>query len=231
MRRRRSLAIVLLSAGVAAACSTVSNEPEEDTASQAQAVWNRDPSGGVVISNDTNDPVRNVVVQIPHFLADGTEDRGDSGCTGVLITGSLVLTAKYCVSQTKGGALPLVQIGASRGAFTTRQAVPTTFVIPDTMVNGLDKGDIALVYLPRINAPLTGGVQSSHTDLPPGLPAWFGSPTSLVAPTLLPTPRRTVSVMFAREAKSLASGNGSTVTCNVATSLFTAPKGVPTATA
>jgi hypothetical protein len=148
MRRRRSLAIVLLSAGVAAACSTVSNEPEEDTASQAQAVWNRDPSGGVVVSNDANNPVRNVVVQIPHFLADGTEDRGDTGCTGVLVTPSLVLTSKYCVSQTKGGPRAVAQIGASRDTpLVQRRSAKDAVRMPDAFVNGIDTGDLALVFL------------------------------------------------------------------------------------
>ena len=32
--------------------------------------------------------------------------------------------------------------------------------------------------------PLVGAVQLHHTERPPGLPAWFGSPGSLVAPTL-----------------------------------------------
>ncbi len=34
--------------------------------------------------------------------------------------------------------------------------------------------------------PDADGVHCHHTDLPPVLPAWLGSPLSLVAPTLLP---------------------------------------------
>ena len=31
-----------------------------------------------------------------------------------------------------------------------------------------------------------GAVQTYHTECPPALPAWFGSPASLVAPTFEP---------------------------------------------
>jgi hypothetical protein len=53
------------------------------------------------------------------------------------------------------------------------------------------------VYAPRIvskllpdvlivTLPLDGAVHDHHTDLPPELPAWFGSPDSLVAQLLAP---------------------------------------------
>ena len=38
-----------------------------------------------------------------------------------------------------------------------------------------------------MTCPAAGAVQRHHTDLPPGCPAWFGSPGSLLAPTLVPT--------------------------------------------
>jgi hypothetical protein len=179
MRSARVLSVVgFCLAGIA--CGTgPSGPPGESASSGSQAVWSRS-NGNIVASDDVDSARTNVVVRIPHLLQNGSEDLGDTGCTGVLITGSLVLTAKYCVSQTKGGALPLVQIGASRGAFTTRQAVPTTFVIPETFINGLDKGDIALVYLPRINAPLTGGVQPQRPRATPApLPAAVNGVTTI----------------------------------------------------
>src|SRR5437762_11344089 len=37
-----------------------------------------------------------------------------------------------------------------------------------------------------VTLPAAGAVQDHQTDLPPALPAWFGSPVSLVAPTLEP---------------------------------------------
>src|SRR6266404_692437 len=37
-----------------------------------------------------------------------------------------------------------------------------------------------------VTLPAAGAVHDHQTDLPPTLPAWFGSPVSLVAPTLEP---------------------------------------------
>ena len=37
-----------------------------------------------------------------------------------------------------------------------------------------------------VTGVLAGAVQRYHTECPPESPAWFGSPVSLVAPTLLP---------------------------------------------
>ena len=49
-----------------------------------------------------------------------------------------------------------------------------------------------------------GAVQLNHTDLPPALPAWAGSPASLVALTVVPSKNSASS-----EPRSMASANAS----------------------
>ena len=49
--------------------------------------------------------------------------------------------------------------------------------------------------------PLAGAVQVHHTDLPPVLPAWLGSPTSFVAFTFVPVRVAAVPLMLSRLAK------------------------------
>ena len=38
----------------------------------------------------------------------------------------------------------------------------------------------------KLMEAVSGAVQQYQIECPPGLPAWLGSPASLVAPTLLP---------------------------------------------
>src|SRR5204863_236519 len=44
----------------------------------------------------------------------------------------------------------------------------------------------ALPMVSMVAWPLPGAVQDHQTEWPPALPAWLGSPVSLVAPTLVP---------------------------------------------
>jgi hypothetical protein len=151
---------------------------DETTAAQSQAVWSRDANGVTVASNDANDARSNVVVRIPHLLQNGQEDLGDTGCTGVFITGSLVLTSKYCVSQTKGGATPKLQIGASRATFTERSSLRSV-TMPETRVNEIDKGDLALVFLERTNAPIARSMNDGlRPQRPSNNPPAFAQPVA-----------------------------------------------------
>src|ERR1035441_5693134 len=44
----------------------------------------------------------------------------------------------------------------------------------------------ALPAVLKVTVPLAGATQRNQTEAPPVFPAWFGSPASLVAPTVLP---------------------------------------------
>src|SRR5207244_4256513 len=136
-----SLALV----GGAVACTMhPMDSVTEKTASQSEAVWTRGSDGNPVASNDADTPERNVVVRIPHILADGvTEDPNDPGCNGVFVTPALVLTAKYCVTKNPN---PVVQVGASRSSFKRFPSVGVR-TMPSQIINGLDAGDLALISL------------------------------------------------------------------------------------
>src|SRR5262249_52135557 len=49
-----------------------------------------------------------------------------------------------------------------------------------------------------VRSPLVGAVQLHQADLPPGLPAWLGSPVSLLAFPFEPEPVRLVPVRTIR---------------------------------
>src|SRR5436305_1538942 len=42
---------------------------------------------------------------------------------------------------------------------------------------------ISLPQVSKVNCAVAGAVHANQMDAPPGCPAWFGSPGSLVAPT------------------------------------------------
>jgi hypothetical protein len=43
-----------------------------------------------------------------------------------------------------------------------------------------------LPHVSTVTSPLKGAVHTHHTEAPPALSPWFGSPGSLLAPALLP---------------------------------------------
>src|SRR5437660_12920079 len=81
-----------------------------------------------------------------------------------------------------------------------------------------------------VTMPLAGARHVSQTDLPPVLPACFGSPTSRVAPQLLPRPRPFNVETTLRSAKLSANGKVGVNTVRRATALSTASASFDTVT-
>jgi hypothetical protein len=169
-----------VAAGVVAACSSArAPDATEDVAQRSDAVWARDDNGAPVASSDRDEGLRNVVVRIPtKNLPAGASD---TACTGVLLTPSLLLTSKYCVSAAKGTTDPIVQVGATKATLVTRalagSAFPITPMPSATSATGLDPSDIVLVGL---KLPVPGEAYLVANDRP-----------SLDAPALsarMPTP-------------------------------------------
>jgi hypothetical protein len=161
---------LLLSVALSAACSTPATDVEEDLERHDQAVWTRDAKGEAVQRNDGATVARNTVVRIPtKNLPSGV---GDTGCTGVLLTPSLVLTSKWCIDPKKGTATPEVQVGSTATGLVKRTVVSVTQMPRADSVAGLDAGDLVLIKLalpataqeaylaasdrPTLQAPLLG---------------------------------------------------------------------------
>jgi hypothetical protein len=145
--RQQSALTFLLGAVFAAACSAPASGIDSDVAVERRddAIWARDADGEPVTINDTTGPSRNLVVRIPtKTLPAG---KSDIGCTGVLLTPSLVLTSKHCVGPTKGTLTPEVEIGSKLGGFVKRTALSVTQMASAPSVAGLDAGDLVLIKL------------------------------------------------------------------------------------
>ena len=148
-RRQTSAFSLSLAAAVTAACANPSlTEPSVD--SQEQAVWARDADGEPIARNDTSsdataDKFRNTVVRIP--TKNLPAGKSDTGCTGVLLTPSLVLTSKHCISDAKGTSSPEVQVGSQKTGFTKRKVASVLQMPSAPSVAGLDAGDLVLLKL------------------------------------------------------------------------------------
>jgi hypothetical protein len=169
---------------VGAACSApVGESKEEKTAASAQAVWTLGPDGAPVPSTDVSTVDTNLVVRIPHLLArsgatEGDEDPSDTGCVGVVLTPTVVLTSKYCISTSKGGPSPVVQVGASSGDFVRWGSSKEAIGAPSNVIAGIDAGDLALVFVTAPSATEAARIRAQHpTFAPPALPA--AAPTGL----------------------------------------------------
>ena len=86
----------------------------------------------------------------------------------------------------------------------------------------------SLPWVLKVQIPLLGAVQRYQTDLPPSLPAWLGSPVSLVAVVLLPT-RVPLTPLMARALPKLSLAGPESGVNDAA--LTAVPPGVPTAMA
>ncbi len=82
----------------------------------------------------------------------------------------------------------------------------------------------------KVAIPCAGATQLIHTEEPPTLPSWLGSPASWVAPTLLARPTRLGFPTTALAAKSSDRGRLGTVTRKIAGRLSTAPATLATVT-
>jgi hypothetical protein len=138
-----------LAVAVSAACENPSLD-ETSVENQEQAVWARDADGEPIASNDASsdpsaDKFRNVVVRIP--TKNLPAGKSDTGCTGVLLTPSLVLTSKHCISDGKGTGSPDVQIGSQQTGFTKRRVLSVAQMPAAPSVAGLDAGDLVLLKL------------------------------------------------------------------------------------
>jgi hypothetical protein len=155
MRSAGSASVIALCFAVAACSAATRGDTtaeRESTATQSQAVWTLDSTGTPQIPGDTNDPAGNIVVRIPHLLnrtgaTGGTEDPSDTGCTGVLLTPGVVLTSKYCVSSSKGGASPVIQVGQQSSAFVRLGPAKPAATMPESLVAGIDTGALALAFV------------------------------------------------------------------------------------
>jgi hypothetical protein len=162
--RRGSLGLVgtaLLLAG----CTAKEAAPEEAVASTTQAVWSRNDAGEPVANNDEGTADANIVV---HLL----RSEGDpSGCTGVLLTPTLVLTTRQCVSDLKSGGKPVIGVGSDKEDEATWKtyesvgsvAMPAPSLKPE---DDLDTTDVAIVRFGP-NAPLRAAARIPRQRLLP----------------------------------------------------------------
>ena len=74
-----------------------------------------------------------------------------------------------------------------------------------------------------VTLPLAAGVHDHQTDRPPALPAWVGSPLSLVAPTLLPVRVPVAPLSTCAFAKASLAGAPEVVTVSVAAEVVALP--------
>lgn len=125
IRRIARASALSLTIGALAACS---HRVDESNGSQSAAVW-----GG---STDLNTPIENIVVRV------------GNGCSGVLITPRLALTAAHCVNPNV--AAPSVSVGVSINSpirtvnssylpIQFGQGVPTGPVSTDIALTTLDQ--------------------------------------------------------------------------------------------
>jgi hypothetical protein len=160
-----------------AACSAPPNDSiDEPIASQAQAVWTLGPDGGPQLSNDVGTKATNVVVRIPHLLnrtgaTGGDEDPSDTGCVGVFLTPTVVLTSKYCISASKGGPSPVVQVGASTAEFVRWGSSRAAIAAPASFIAGIDSGDLALVFVTPPSAAEAARIEAQHPTFAPPAPS------------------------------------------------------------
>lgn len=136
---------LLLSVALSAACSTPASEIEQNLERRDQAVWSRDAKGEEVQGNDGATVARNTVVRIP--TKNLPAGRSDTGCTGVLLTPSLVLTSKWCLDPSKGTATPEVEVGSTASGLVKRAVLSVTQMPAAPSAAGLDAGDLVLIKL------------------------------------------------------------------------------------
>jgi hypothetical protein len=163
-----------IAVAVAAACSSsaTSDTADERTAQRDDAVWARDENGTPVPANDRDEGDRNVVVRIPtKNLPPGAND---TACSGILLTPSLLLTSTYCLSDAKGTASPIVQVGATEATLVTRElagsAFPNVRMVPvPNLVPNLDATELVVVRLalPKKGEAYLAASMRPSLDAPP----------------------------------------------------------------
>jgi hypothetical protein len=171
----RSLALSALSTGLGLmGCSSSADAPvREQTLTASQAI-----AGGY---NDDEDDVANVVVSL-----------NGQGCTGTLITPTVILTAQHCINGDNTGkpglSFPIrVGVGAtrlsgggSRGLYTVSSRSQVVTATPGPQTIGASGSDLALLFLDKGQFV----INTSFAGVPNYNGQAIGSQPYIVRPTL-----------------------------------------------